>query len=109
MTRHAVPLHDLERVWRTPMGKALVEAVLDDEGEGNVVTIRGRDALVLTGDWPRVSALVAGLLRARFPGPEGRAPRVYGDTGGGWRRVTTPPPAVDLPDDPPGAEALLHV
>ncbi len=115
MTRFAVPLHDLECIWRTPMGAALVESVLDDEGEGAVVTIRGGEALALTGNPPRVSALVAGLLRARLPGPLGRAARVYANEGRGWRRVRKPPPVLDLPDDPPRfddeapEEALLHV
>ncbi len=101
MTRYAVPLHDLEAIWRTPMGAALVEAVLDDDRDGELVTVRGGDAIVLTGNAARVSALVAGLLRARFPGGLGRSARVYSDEGRGWQQISTSPPVSELPDDPP--------
>mgnify|MGYP001249924721 CR=1 FL=1 len=57
MTRFAVPLHDLDVLWRTPAGSALVEASLEDEEVAEVVTIRGTDAVVLRGPAPRIAAI----------------------------------------------------
>ncbi len=103
MTKYAVPLHDLDAVWRTPAGAALVETAIDDHGIGlpEIVTVNGTDAVVLGGPEPRVAALVAGLVGTRLPAPVARTARVFGNDGSGWRRVTTPPEVPELPNEQP--------
>jgi hypothetical protein len=115
MTRFAVPLHDLDLLWRTPAGTALVEATLDDQDGGDVVTVHGRDAIVLTGPAPRVGALVASfLVAAAVAAPSAPTVRVFANDGRGWRRVTAAPAVPDLPDEQPVfedadlEEALAH-
>lgn len=111
--KYAVPLADLEVVWKTPAGAALVEASLQDDADGDaaMVTLHGQDCVVLGGPAPRIAALVGGLLALRV----GTRPVVvWGGDENGWRRVHRPPRVAELPDDPPGfddpegEEVLLH-
>jgi hypothetical protein len=102
-TLYAVPLTDLDSVWRTPEGAALVETALDDGGVGDaeIVTVHGADAVVLGGDEPRIAALVAGFVGTPLPAPAARTARVFANDGNGWRRVTTPPEVPELPIEQP--------
>ena len=112
--KYCVPLSDMEAIWKSPAGSALVEAALDDyvDGDASLVTVFGADCVVLGGTTPRLAALVVGLLGTRLGN---RHVVVYGDDGRGWRRVHTPPVVAELPDDSPtfddpdGEEALCHV
>jgi hypothetical protein len=99
MTRYAVPLHDLDNVWRTPAGAALIDAALDGREAADVVTVESGEAVVLDGTDADVAALVAGLLRTRLPAADGRHVRVYARHEGAWRRVSAPPAVPDLPDE----------
>lgn len=89
MTRFAVPLHDLDAVWRTPAGAALVDAALDGDraDDAEVVEIGGAEALVLRGPFDRVEALASGFAAAPFPATGARTARVFANDGDGWRRV----------------------
>lgn len=89
MTRFAVPLHDIDAVWRTPMGSALVDVALagDKAEDAEVVEVDGQEALVLRGPFPRVEALASGFASAAFPATGARTARVFADDGAGWRRV----------------------
>lgn len=89
MTRFAVPLHDIDAVWRTPVGAALVDAVLDGErvDDAEVVEIGGTEALVLRGTSEHVEALASGFACAPFPATGARTVRVFANDGAGWRRV----------------------
>jgi hypothetical protein len=104
--RYAVALPDLDAIWNTRAGAALVEAaVLDQEAEdAEVIHAEGSDALVLQGSEPEVAALVSGLSRARLPGSTGRHVRVYAEGTSGWQPVSTPPRVPDLPDETPALE-----
>jgi hypothetical protein len=89
MTRFAVPLHDLDVVWRTPAGAALVDAALanDRVDDAEVVDVHGAEALVLRGTGACIEALAAGFAAAAFPAPAARTVRVFADDGAGWRRM----------------------
>lgn len=115
MTRYAVPLSDLDSLWRSPAGAALVEATVGDQDleDAEIVTAHGTEAVVLAGDEPLVTALVAGLVGTALPAPAVRTARVFADEGLGWRRVITPPVVAELPEEQPTfedaeEEALCH-
>ena len=100
MNRYAASLTDLDRVWRTPAGAALLDAALDgqDVDHAEIVTADGADASVLRGTNAHVAALVDGLLT--------QGVRVYEHTGavpgvsrGRWTRIIEGPVVPDLPDD----------
>jgi hypothetical protein len=92
MTRYAVPLHDLDVVWKTPAGAALIDAALADQKTENaeVVRVEGTDALVLGGRDACVTAIAEGFAVAAFPAPAARTVRVFANDGRGWRRVRPP-------------------
>ncbi|MCE9635782.1 MAG: hypothetical protein K8T90_08765 [Planctomycetes bacterium] len=96
MTRYAVPLHDLDAVWRTPSGAALVDLALDAQRaeDAEVVDVEGTEALVLRGPSARTEALASGLAATAFPAPAVRTARVFANDGDGWRRIS----AADLAD-----------
>lgn len=114
--RYAVPLVDLDAAWRTPAGSALVEATLDDQehDDADVVTVHGKDAIVLRGPRPRVAAIVAAFVAAVAVAPSAPTVRVFANDGAGWYRVTVAPAAVELPEEQPvfeddeAEEALAH-
>lgn len=93
MTRYAVPLHDLDVVWRTPAGAALVDSALGAQkaDDAEVVEVGGAEAVVLRGPVPFVAALVEGFVAAAFPAPGARTVRVFANDGDGWRRVGATP------------------
>lgn len=114
--RYAVPLVDLDAAWRTPAGSALVEATLDDQehDDADVVTVHGKDAIVLRGPRPRVAAIVAAFVAAVAVAPSAPTVRVFANDGAGWYRVTVAPAAIELPEEQPvfedeeAEEALAH-
>ncbi|MCG3134583.1 MAG: hypothetical protein HMLKMBBP_01897 [Planctomycetes bacterium] len=117
--RYAIPLADLDAAWRTPAGAALIDAALDDQDRDDavLVTVHGKDAVVLRGPGPRVAAMVAWFVTAARNAPDAPTVRVFGDDGDGWRRVTAAPAVGDLPDEQPAfeddeaeaaEEALVH-
>jgi hypothetical protein len=100
VNRYAASQTDLDRVWNTPAGAALLDAALDgqDADHAEVVTADGADAAVLRGTDAQVAALVDGLLT--------QGVRVYEQTGvvpgvsrGRWTRTIEAPVVADLPDD----------
>lgn len=117
--RYAIPLADLDAAWRTPAGAALVDSALDDQDcdDAVLVTVHGKDAIVLRGPGPRVAAMVAWCVARRPDAPDAPTVRVYADDGDGWRRVTAAPAVAELPDEQPAfdddevdaaEEALAH-
>ncbi len=96
MTRFAIPLHDLDAVWRTPAGCALVDAALDGQRaeDAEVVEIDGAESFVLRGPFPHAEALAAGFAATQFPAEGARTARVFANDGDGWRRIS----AADLAD-----------
>src|SRR5687767_9665203 len=100
----AVPLLDLDTIWRTPAGAALVEAALEDQEAAPVVTLGETDGVVLGGPKNRVAALVAALVTTPLPTASGRPVRVFERQGRGWARVTVPPVVPRLPDEVPTFE-----
>lgn len=89
MTRYAVPLHDLDAVWRTPAGSALVDAALDGQvvEDAEVVEIDGAESFVLRGPFAQVAALASGFAATPFPAAGARTARVFANDGDGWHRV----------------------
>ena len=114
--RYAVPLVDLDATWRTPAGAALIDAALDDQDRDDavLVTVHGKDAIVLRGPGPRVAAMVAWCVARRPDAPDAPTVRVFADDGDGWRRVTAAPVVGELPEEQPdfedadAEEGLVH-
>lgn len=102
MKRHAASLTDLDRIWSTPAGSALLEAALDgqDVDHAEVVTADGADASVLPGGGASLAALVGGLLEQGVRVYE-ESDGISGVTRAKWARVHTAPLAADLPDERP--------
>ena len=100
MTRFAVPIHDLDVVWRTPAGAALVDAALvgDRAEDAEIVDVRGSEALVLRGPGACVEALALGFAGTAFPATHARTVRVFANDGAGWRplRPEDIPPRDDV-------------
>jgi hypothetical protein len=103
MSRFAAAIDDLDLLWKTRAGSAIVEASVEDQegADAEVVTVDGNDALVLPGPAPRVAALVSGLVHAHLPGPLGRRVRVFQDGPRGWLPVSEAPPVPETPDEEP--------
>lgn len=85
----AVALSDLDSLWRTPAGSALVDAVLAGHRpeDAEVVEIGSVEALVLRGTFAHVAALASGLASAPLPATDARTARVFANDGSGWRRA----------------------
>lgn len=100
MIRYAASLTDLDRVWKTPAGAALLDAALDgqDADQAEVVTAGGADASILRGTDAHVAALVGGLLEQGVRVYE-ESHGVPGHPRGRWTRVTEAPDVPELPDD----------
>ncbi len=100
MTRYAASMTDLDRVWRTPAGCALLDSTLDgQEGRhAEVVTAGGADASVLRADEARLVALIEGLLAQEVRVYE-QADGIPGVTRGRWVRIDEAPDAPEPPEE----------
>lgn len=104
MTRYAVPMTEMDALWREPTSSALVSAAVEEQktDAAEIVSHKGNDLFVLDGPAPKVAALVVGLLETRLPGPMGRPVRVFAEGPKGWALVTEAPEVPELPDEEPG-------
>ena len=102
---YAIAMTDVDRLWRTPAGSALVESALDGQApeDAAVVSAQGTEAVVLSGPPSRIAALVAGLLEQGARVYE-KTDAVPGDARAKWVPVRTAPPVPeDADDDGPAA------
>ncbi len=85
----AIAMADVDTLWRTPAGTALVDAALASQRpeDAEVVEIGGTAALVLRGTAPFIVALAEGFASAPFAPPAAHTARVFANDGLGWRRL----------------------
>jgi hypothetical protein len=87
--RFAIAMSDVDALWRTPAGSALVDAVLAGHRpeDAEVIEIGTVEALVLRGTFAHVAALASGFASAPLPATDARTARVFANDGTGWRRA----------------------